>query len=362
VHVPIAKPNFGEEEQSAVRKVLASGRLIQGEWVARFETAFAELHGARFGVATANGTLALSAALLAHGIGPGDEVIVPSFSFFATASSVLSVGARPVFADIDADTFCLSPPHAAEIITSATRAILPVHLFGHLAPMDELGALCEDRELVLIEDAAQAHLATDRGRMAGYWGSAAFSFHASKNMTTGEGGMVLTNDERIAERLRQLRNQGRSGSQVHETVGYNYRMTNLAAAIGLAQIARLEALTSTRIANAARLDANLELVTSPRRRAECRHVYQQYTVRVPESVDRDAVVKHLNRRGVEARVYYACPIHRQPAMADLATSTPLPVTEQAAREVFSLPVHPQLSEAELDYVITETNAAVRTKS
>jgi perosamine synthetase len=360
VKVQIARPCLGEEERAAACEVLASGQLIQGEWVARFEERFARLHGARFGIATANGSLALTAALAAHGIGPGDEVIVPSFSFFATASSVVAVGATPVFADIEPETYGLCPTATEAAITNATRAILPVHLFGHLAQIDALRALCEQHDLPLIEDAAQAHLATDQGRHAGTWGTAAFSFHATKNMTTGEGGMVLTNDPQLAERLRRLRNQGRSGGPSHDTMGSNYRMSNLAAAIGLAQIDRLETLTEQRRANATRLRGGLEHVASPHERAGCRHVYQQYTVRVPPDVDRDTVLQHLAARGVGARVYYATPIHRQPAFEARETTkrAPLPVTERAAREVLSLPVHPLLSEAELDHVVTTTNAAV----
>ena len=361
MRVQIARPWIGDAEQIAVRKVLASGRLIQGEWVARFEAEFARLHGARFGVATANGTLALTAALLAHGVGPGDEVIVPSFSFFATASSVLSVGAQPVFADIDEHTLCLSPRCAEAAVTARTRAVVPVHLFGHLAPMDELAILCNRRGLCLIEDAAQAHLATDRGRAAGSWGTAAFSFHASKNVTTGEGGMVLTNDEAIARRLRQLRNQGRDAGRTHEVMGFNFRVTNLAAAIGLAQLTRLETATQKRVAHAQRLTAALERVKPPHCRDGCRHVFQQYTARVSDDIDRDAVVQRLNERGIEARAYYARPIHRQPAFCTRVAETvaALPITERAARRVLSLPVHPLLTGAELDYVVIETNVALR---
>ncbi len=358
VKVQIARPCLGEAEQIAVREVLASGQLVQGEWVTRFEERFAARHGALHGIATANGSLALISALLAHGVGPGDEVVVPSFSFFATASSVVSTGARPVFADIEPDTFGLCPHATAAAITPATRAVVVAHLFGHLARVDELRALCDERGLHLIEDAAQAHLATDNDRAASTWGTAAFSFHATKNMTTGEGGMVLTNDPEVAERVRRQRNQGRDRDSVHETQGSNFRMTNLAAAIGLVQLDRLESLTTQRSANASRLDANLEGALTPRRRPGCRHVYQQYTVRIPAPLDRDDIAQRLVARGVGARAYYATPIHQQPAFA--TTGTPaLPVTERAAREVLSLPVHPLLTEAELDHVIIETNATLK---
>ncbi len=359
MQVPIARPFLGEEEKAAALAALSSGQLSQGPRVAEFERAFAAYHGAKHGVATSNGTTALTTALMAHEIGPGDEVIVPSFSFFATASCVLSVGATPVFADIDATTFCLSPAAAEAAITPHTRAIMPVHLYGLPADMPRFEALCRERKLVLLEDAAQAHGATLDGRSVGTFGTASFSFYPTKNMTTTEGGMVLTNDDAIAELLRMIRHQGMSTQYLHEVVGYNFRMTDPAAAIGLVQLGRLPAWQEKRRENARYFDAHLERVRVPSVPAGYGHVYHQYTVRVPEGVDRDAVLERLNERGVGARVYYPLPIHRQPVFARRPAyqGLDLPETERATREVMSLPVHPSLTDEERAYVVAEVNAA-----
>ncbi len=360
--IAIACPYLGEEEQRAVLEVLASGQLVQGEQVAEFERRFAAAHGARHGVATSNGTTALTAALLAHEIGPGDEVIVPAFSFFATASAVVATGAVPRFADIDPETYALSVEAAEAAITPRTRAIMPVHLFGHPADLPRFAALCARRGLLLLEDAAQAHLAAIDGRHVGTWGTAAFSFHPSKNMTTTEGGMVLTSDDAVADRLRRIRNQGMSAPYRHEVMGFNLRMTNLCGAIGLCQLARLPRWTAQRERNADAYRARLERVGNPIVRPGCRHVFHQYTVRAPAGLDRDALVARLRERGIEARVYYPLGIHQQPAMrrryAELGLpEASLPETERACREVLSLPVHPQLTPAQIETVIAEVNAA-----
>ncbi|MBN2194366.1 MAG: DegT/DnrJ/EryC1/StrS family aminotransferase [Polyangiaceae bacterium] len=359
--IEIAKPCLGEAEKRAVLEVLERGQLIHGERVAEFERRFAAAHGARYGVATSNGTTALTAALLAHEIGAGDEVIVPSFSFFATASSVIAAGAIPVFADIDPETFALSVERAEAAISSRTRAVMPVHLFGHPADLPRFASLCARRGLILLEDAAQAHLAAIEGRRVGSYGTTAFSFHPSKNMTTTEGGMVLTNDAGIAERLRMIRNQGRGAEPVHELLGYNFRMTEVAGAIGVAQLARLPELTERRARNARYYDESLVRVRTPTVRAGHRHVFQQYTVRIPEGADRDTALARLDAQGIGARIYYPIPIHRQPAMArrlaELGQSSPaLPETERACREVLSLPVHPLLTDAELDRVVAVANS------
>ncbi len=359
MQIPIARPYIGPEEQAAVLEVLRGGQLSQGPKVAEFETKFAKHQGAKHGIAVNNGTTALTAALMAHGIGPGDEVIVPSFSFFATASSVLSVGARPVFADIDPKTFCLSPAAAEAAITPATKAIMPVHLYGLPAAMPSFEDICRRRGLVLLEDAAQAHGASLDGRSTGTFGTAAFSFYPTKNMTTTEGGMVLTNDDEIARQLRMIRNQGMDTRYFHEVVGYNYRMTDVAASIGCVQLGRLEGWTRARQENARYLSEHLTRVVTPHVPAGAQHVYHQYTIRVPAGVDRDAVNKRLNERGVGVRVYYPLPIHRQPVFASRPEykDLQLPETERATREVLSLPVHPHLTQEEREYIVTEVNAA-----
>jgi len=359
MQVPIARPFLGEEEKAAVLDALSSGQLSQGPRVAEFERAFAAYHGAKHGIATSNGTTALTSALMAHGIGPGDEVIVPSFSFFATASSVLSVGATPVFADIDADTFCLSPTATEAAITERTRAIMPVHLYGLPADMARFEALCRARDLVLLEDAAQAHGAKFDGRCVGTFGTASFSFYPTKNMTTTEGGMVLTNDDAVAERLRMIRHQGMSTQYLHEVIGYNFRMTDPSAAIGLVQLRRLDAWTKKRQENAAWYDRQLSGVGTPKVPSGREHVYHQYTIRLEEGVDRDAFIKRLNERGVGARVYYPLPIHRQPVFARMERyrGLELPETERATRAVLSLPVHPALTDEERAFVAAEVKAA-----
>lgn len=360
--IPIAKPAVGPEEIAAVQEVLASGALIQGKRVAEFEERFAEYHGVKYGVATNNGTSALTAALMAHQIGPGDEVIVPSFSFFATASCVLSVGARPVFADIDAESFCVSVDDIRGKLTERTKAVVAVHLYGRPAAMDAIAALCQEKGLALVEDAAQAHGAAIGSKHVGSWGTACFSFYPTKNMTTTEGGMILTNDEAIAARLRMIRSQGMNTRYFHELVGYNFRMTDLCAAIGVIQLGKLPGWTESRIANARYYNENLKTVTTPSSPAGLTHVFHQYTVRLPggksrSGADRDAVVEQLNAAGIGVRIYYGRPIHKQPAVLDLGgyDDVSLPVTDAAAAEVFSLPVYPTLTEKERETVVQKVN-------
>lgn len=358
MNINISRPFVGDEEKAAVLEVLESGQFVQGAKVAEFERAFADYHGAKHGVAMSNGTTALMAAMMAHHIGPGDEVIIPAFSFFATASCVLSVMAKPVFADIDPATFNLSPEAAEALITPRTKAIMPVHLYGQPADMDAFKALCDKHGIILLEDAAQAHGAAIGGRKVGTWGTTSFSFYPSKNMTTTEGGMVLTDDDTIAERLRMIRNQGMSSQYKHVVVGYNFRMTNLTAAIGLVQLGRLPAWTQRRIDNADYFDERLQTVTPPPRAAHITHVYHQYTVRVKDGLSRDEAVKKLNERGIGVRVYYPQPIHRQPIFQEMAgyREVVLPETDKATREVFSLPVHPALTAEEREYIVQEINA------
>lgn len=350
--VPIAQPFIGDEERREVLAVLDSGQLVQGAWVERLEQKFADLHGARFAVATSSGTTALSAMLLAHGIGPGDEVIVPAFSFFATASSVLSVHAKPVFADVDPNTFTLSAAAVEAALSPRTRAVLPVHLYGHPADLPSLLPLCRAHGVLLLEDAAQAHLASIDGRCIGAVGTAAFSFHASKNATSGEGGIVLTDDARIAERLRRIRNHGRSRTDEHDTLGFNFRLTNLAAALCLPQLDRLPQWTLAREAHAAFYRDRLRGVAHPVVHSRYRHVFHQYTVRAESEQERDHLVRRLHGRGIEARVYYPRPIHRQPIMQERGLGdVELPVTEALCRTVLSLPVHPQLTSQQLELVV-----------
>lgn len=331
--------------------VLDSGQLAQGPKVRAFEERFAEWCGVEYAVAVSSGTSALHIALLAHGIGPGDEVITPAFSFVASANCALFVGARPVFADIEPEYFTLDPSAVARLITSRTRAIVAVHLFGQPCDMDAIAALAREHNLVIIEDACQAHGAHLKGRPVGTWGTACYSFYPTKNMTTGEGGMITTNDAEVAERVRLIRDHGSRQRYVHEVLGYNLRMTDLQAAIGLVQLAKLETWNAQRQANAAYLTGRLagtDGVVVPRIRAGATHVFHQYTIRIR---DRDAAVRRLTERGIGVEVYYRTPIYQQPLYRRLGYEDHLPQAEAASREVLSLPVHPSLTTAELDLIV-----------
>lgn len=356
-NISIAAPIIGEEEKQAVMRVLDSGMLVQGAEVTEFEKEFAHYSNIKHGVATSNGTTALTTAIMAAGIQPGDEVIIPSFSFVATATSVLSARAVPIFVDVEPETFCMDPDAIEDAITDNTKAIMPVHLYGHLANMPEIVAIAEKHGLVILEDAAQAHGATLDGHCAGTWGPASYSFYPSKNMTTGEGGMVLTNDEQIAEVSRMVRSHGMSTQYYHEVVGFNFRMTNLMAAIGRVQLKSLNTWTEKRISNAQYLSERIESVRTPIVKDGYQHVFHQYTVIVPEGADRDAMVKQLNEQGVGARIYYPLPIHQQPVFKEMGyNGLELPVTEDLTKRVFSLPVHPQLTQEDLEYIVHEVNA------
>jgi perosamine synthetase len=359
LRIPIARPEFGPEESAAVLEVLAARQLSKGPKGEAFERSFADYHAARHGVAVNSGTAAIAAALFAHRIGPGDEVIVPSFSFFATASAVLAVGAAPVFADVDPLTACLCPEAARAAVTPRTRAIMPVHLFGLPADMPRFAELARAHGLVLLEDAAQAHGAAIGDRRVGSFGTAAFSFFSSKNMTTGEGGMLLTSDAEVSRRARMFRNHGRDG-ELHELLGGNYRMGELEAALGCVQLGRLPAFTAARREAAAYYDVHLpEAVRRPHVPSGFHHVYHQYTVRVPSGI-RDGLVARLNERGVAARVYYRRPIHREPLFEARPEyrALDLPETERASREVLSLPVYPGLTEAERAFVVDAVKSSL----
>ncbi len=344
--IRLSTPVIGPEEQAAVAAVVASGRLAQGEQVAAFEREFADFCGVEHAVAVSSGTSALHLGLVAAGIGPGDEVVVPSFTFAATANAVVLAGATPVFADIDPVTFCLDPDAVAAALTERTAAIMPVHLFGHPAATDRLGALAARHGLLLLEDAAQAHGATRDGRTTGALGDvAAFSFYATKNMTTGEGGMICTGDAAVAERARLLRNQGMRERYRNEVVGHNARMTDVAAAIGRVQLGRLPGWNEHRRDNAARYDKLLEGVVVPAVEHGVEHVYHQYTVRVAEG--RERVQERLTAAGVEHGVYYPVPVHRLPSFDSPAH---LPETERACAEVLSLPVGPLVTSTDVERV------------
>lgn len=353
--IPVSKPFIGEEEKKNVMAVLESGMLAQGPMVAKLEERFAALCGVKHAIATTSGTTALHVALLANDIGPGDEVITTPFTFIASANSILFTGARPVFVDIDPETFNIDPTKIEAAITPRTKAILPVHLYGYVCDMDAIQAIAAKHNLVIIEDACQAVGATYCGKYAGSFGTGTFSLYATKNMMSGEGGMITTDDDAIAEQCRLIRNHGMKRRYYHEMIGYNFRMSDLHAAIGLAQIDRLPDFTEKRIQNAAYLSANLKSVGTPKVKENYGHVWHQYTVRVDGGRDRDAAVKQLNDAGVGTGIFYPVPAHQQQYMRDITGDVHLPVAESLAKEVISLPVHPQLNQADLETIVAEVN-------
>jgi dTDP-4-amino-4,6-dideoxygalactose transaminase len=355
--IPAAKPLIGDDERAAVDRVLQSGMVAQGPEVAAFEKEFASHFVQNLPVVAVNsGTSGLHLGLIAAGVGPGDEVIVPSFTFAATANAVALTGATPVFADIEPETFTLDPAAVDAAVTERTRGILPVHLYGHPARMGELGAVAEKHGLALYEDAAQAHGAALDGRPVGTFGEMAmFSLYPTKNMTSGEGGMVVTATEDTARRVRLLRNQGMERQYENELIGYNARMTDIHAAIGRVQLTKVDAWTEARRSNAAFLDANLSGVIVPPVAEGARHVYHQYTIRIED--DRDGFVRALKEEySIGSGVYYPIPNHRLPSLEHYAPGLELPETERAAREAVSLPVHPSLAAEDLDRIVAAVNA------
>lgn len=355
--IPPAKPIIGEEERAAVDRVLRSGMIAQGPEVAAFETEFSDhFKLGRACVAVNSGTSGLHLGLLSCGIGAGDEVIVPSFTFAATANSVALTGATPVFADIAADDFTLDPASVEASITEHTKAIMPVHLYGHPAKMDKLRAIADSHGLLLFEDAAQAHGASLNGTPVGAFGEfAMFSLYPTKNMTSGEGGMVSCSDATIERNVRLYRNQGMLQQYHNEVVGLNNRMTDIHAAIGRVQLTKVDGWTKTRQENAAFLSANLEGVTPPPTLDGAVHVFHQYTVRVPE--DRDGLAKALKEEyQVGSGMFYPVPNHR---LKPFQSSVELPETERAAQECLSLPVHPSLTQEDLERIVAAVNTLAK---
>jgi perosamine synthetase len=344
--IPIARPQLGLEEEAAVIDVMRSGVLAQGHRTRAFERAFALAMGAQHGVATCNGSVALHLALLAHGIGRGDEVITSPLTFIATANAISHAGARPVFADVD-DTLNLSPTAAERLIGPRTKAIVLVHLHGNPGDVRAFSALARDRGLALIQDACQAAGATVGGQPLGAFGTAVYSFYATKNITTGEGGMVITNDAQVARMCARLRHQAYADAPyTHDAIGFNFRMTEMQAAIGLVQLGKLDAITARRRQTAAYYDANVShWYMRPCVTLENGHVFHQFTLRVPAGWSRDEVRVQLRNHGIETGVYYPLPLHMQPPYRGLG-SEPCPVAERASTDMFSVPVHPGLSEVE----------------
>ena len=353
--IPYAKPLIGEEEKRKVLEVMDSGMIASGPITAQFEKEFSAYIGSEYGIATSNGTTALHVALLAAGVQPGDKVLTTPFTFIASGNSILYCDAKPVFVDIDPETFLIDPEKIKEALEKdpEIKALLIVHLYGLSCDMDRIMPLVEKHNLILIEDCAQSHGAEYGGKKTGSFGhAAAFSFYPTKNMTTGEGGIVVTDKEDIAAKARQIINHGRSGRYFHDMLGYNYRMTDIAAAIGSVQLSKLDGFNAKRVANAQYLSENLQglswLETSyvPK---QCSHVYHQYTVKVEK---RDAFAQWLQEKGVGNSIVYPIPIHRQPFYQEIVgKDLALPRAEEVAEQVISLPIHPALTLEQLEEMV-----------
>ena len=352
--ISLAKPNVTRLERRAVNRVLKSLSLTQGPEVKNFEREFANLVENRDCVAVNSGTSALHLCLLALGIGPGDEVIVPSFTFAATANVVVLSGAVPVFIDIDPKTYCLDPTLIKALSTKKTKAIIAVHLYGLPADMKSICEIAKSNSLLVIEDAAQAHVSSINGKMVGTFGdAAAFSFYPTKNMTSGEGGMAVLKDSDSARICRLLRNQGMEKRYQNEIPGYNLRMTDIHAAIGRVQLQKLPKMTEKRIRNASFLSENLDIETVPFIPQGHRHVFHQYTVRIKNN--RENFSRKLHDLGIGNDVYYPTQVHKLPSFN---LSVDLPMTQLATQEVLSLPVHPRLSKMDLRKIVSNFNRLV----
>ncbi|MEO6058462.1 MAG: DegT/DnrJ/EryC1/StrS family aminotransferase [Candidatus Limnocylindria bacterium] len=351
--IPIARPQMGEEEKDLVWSALSSGALAQGARVHELEERFAEFIGTPYAVATSSGTTALHLALLGYGIGAGDEVVTVPFTFIASANSILYTGARPVFVDVLEATFNIDPELVEAAITPRTRAIMPISLYGQPADMPAIAAIAERHGLAVVEDACQSHGAAIGDRRSGTWGAGCFSFYPTKNMTTGEGGMLTTADGELANRARLLREHGMKVRYHHDTVGYNFRMTDIHASIGLGQLPKLAGYNERRRGIAARYDAELRGVITPWVEPGVTHVYHQYTIRVNR---RDEFVEQLRERGVGSGIYYPIPVHRQKPFVALGYGDQrYPVTERLTDQVVSIPVHPSLTDDEVSTVIAAVN-------
>ena len=344
--IPIASPQLGSEERAAVDRVLQSGIIAQGPEVAKFEEEFAKMCGVKYAVATSNGTTAGHLVMIASGIGPGDEVITTPFTFFATASVIIMAGAKPVFVDVEENGFCLDPNQVESAITEKTKAIQPVHLYGELADMPSLVEISKKNNLVLIEDSAQAHSADSWEGKAGSFGNAGwFSFYPTKNMTTSEGGIITTNSEGLSSHCKVLRAHGMTAQYQHTEFGYNYRMTDISAAIGRVQLTKLDKFNSRRREIADKYNTLLsKYVKVPENRRG--HVFHQYTILCNQ---RDELKEHLSQKGVGSGIYYPTLLYNYAPMSEFEADCPN--AKRLTELSLSLPVHPGLSDSDVSKVI-----------
>jgi len=355
--IPLVRPILGSQEKEIISQIIDSGMIASGAYVTQFENECAGLWGSRYAVATSNGTTALHAALLAAGIKQGDEVLTTPLSFIATANSILYCGARPVFADIDPADFNLSPEKAEAALkkNKRIRAVLLVHLYGTPCDMDAFMYLKNKYGFILLEDCAQAHGALYKGKAVGTFGRAgAFSFYATKNMTTGEGGIILSGNSSVEKLARCAINHGRKDHSTFDMLGYNYRMTNISAGIGLVQLKHLADWNAARLNNAKFFNSNLEglsFLQTPQIKESTMPVFHQYTVRVSPAA-RAAFAKYLTENGIGSGIHYPGVMYLQPSYRALGFKKGLcPEAERAAREVISIPVHPSLSRENLEHIV-----------
>ena len=358
--IPLVRPLIAEQEVEAAARVLRSRMLAQGAITADFERNFAHYVGVNEAVALSSGTAALDVAVKSAGIKQGDEVITTAFSFIASANAILYQEAKPIFADIQRDTFNVDPEDVQDKITNKTKAVLAVHLFGQPFDVAAIREICADHDLLLIEDCAQAHGAEYEGRKVGSFGTGCFSFYATKNMTTGEGGMVTTGDAAVARTARLLRDHGQADKYVHTVLGYNYRMTDVEAAVGIVQLEKLDAMNAKRIGNAYYLNRHLTLegATLPHAARGTTHVYHQYVIMLARATDRNRFEAYLQAHGIGCAVHYPLPIYQQPLYQSLGYSRELaacPVAEEVAQSVLSLPVHPALTRDDLAHIVQTVN-------
>ena len=347
----------GERERALVNEVLDSGRLAQGPVVERLEAMVAEAAGTRHGVAVTSGTTALVGALTGHGIGPGDEVIVAPFTFGATLNAVLAVGATARFADIGSD-YTMDPAAFEAMIGPLTRAVIPVHLYGLCAAMPEISSIAGRHDVIVIEDAAQAIGASVAGKPAGAWGTGCFSLYATKNVMAGEGGIVTTNDDTLAARLRVLRNQGMAGRYDYVRHGLNWRLSDLHGAVGVGQMERLAEVNDARRANAASLTdglGSIEWLSTPFEPFGRHHVFHQYTVRVHEDapIGRDELQAILDQEGIDSGVVYPKAVYDYDCFRNHpgVITDPVPNAVRAAESVLSLPVHPRVGPDDIERIV-----------
>jgi dTDP-4-amino-4,6-dideoxygalactose transaminase len=360
--IPINMPQIDDKEVEAVAQVLRSGTITtglgNGPMVKQFEKSFSDLVEAKHAVAVNSGTAALHLALLAADVGKDDEVILPSFTFTATAETVVLVGAKPVFVDINPDTYNVNPQNIDKAVTEKTKAIIPVDLYGLPADMEVVKKIADKYMLTIIEDSAQAHGAMYKNHPPGYFADiACWSFYASKNMTTAEGGMLTTSNDDYAEKLRCMRSHGEKKKYVSTMIGHNFRMTEIAAAIGNVQLQKLQGFLEKRRRNAFTLTKNLKEkagVKLPEEPPNYKHSWYLYTVRLKKAntAVRDEIVQRLRKRNIGATVYYYCPIHLMPFYQQFGRHK-LPETEKAAQQVLSLPVHPGVSPEQANYISEE---------